>query len=296
MKTILVATDYSRAATNALEYAALLARHMEARLAILNTFSLSVPAAATATSLHDVHAAIVSHQQRQDQLAREVSLTYGIAVEAISKISPLDEEICRQVKRLQADLVVMGMKGESLSRKLFGSSTTTMMRQARFPLLVVPLGASFSGLRNIVLAFDYRSLTANHSLSCLRELAHHFHSRVQVLHVETEQEEPVREAKQEVKNVVTIEMLMSGLAHSFRHIEEKEVITGIQRGITEYEADLVAMVPHKKGAWYSIFSKSTTRQMALVSRVPLLVLPNRTAEGPMRVLKPAKGSLAPAGH
>jgi nucleotide-binding universal stress UspA family protein len=91
-------------------------------------------------------------------------------------------------------------------------------------------------------------------------------------------------------------MLMSGLAHSFRHIEEKEVITGIQRGITEYEADLVAMVPHKKGAWYSIFSKSTTRQMALVSRVPLLVLPNRTAEGPMRVLKPAKGSLAPAGH
>lgn len=287
MKTILIATDYSRASTNALEYAAMLAQSTGAKLAIINTYTLSVPMAASATSLYGVKLIMAENQERLEKLARVISITYNIVIEAISINGDIEEVLDRQVRRLGADLVVMGMKGGSFSRKLFGSSTTYIMEHAAYPVLVIPDQAQFNGLSRILLAYDAKCLRENNTLYFLKELAAHYKAKVEILHVVQGQVPEFYE----VPEVFNIEEVLDGIDYSFRQLETDRVLDGIQQGIEELKADMLVMVPHKADFWASVFTSSKTRYMSFTSHVPLLVLPNIFKTSNRRAAQTGKESL-----
>lgn len=289
MKTILIATDYSRASTNALEYAATLARSTGAKLAIINAHTFSVPMAASATSLYGVKLIMAENQERLEKLAKVISRTYRIVTEAISVNGAIEDVLDRHVHRLGADLVVMGMKGGSFSRKLFGSSTTYVMEHASYPLLIIPDHAQFNGLNRIMLAYDAKYLRANNTLFFLKELAEHFKAKVEVLHVVQGQVPEFYE----MPEVYNIKEVLDGIDFYFRHLETNNVLDGIQQGMEELKADMLVMVPHKADFWESIFTSSKTRYMSFTSHVPLLVLPNISNTRKGRETNSGKGALRP---
>lgn len=274
MKTILIATDYSKAADNALEYAAALARYSRAKLVIFNAFQPPPPISTASMAVPGINKLLTENRARLQSLASRTSQFHGIETEWVTNISYVEEELPKQVKKHMAELVVMGMKGHSLDRRLFGSTTTSVIGRLKYPVLVVPEGVNFNGIARILFACDYKYLSSNSKLRFLKNLSRDFNAQVQVFHVDKPAEQPVMAGNSSAAPVSTnMEQVLRNVQHSYRDLTETDVIKGIEQGIQDFHADLLVMVPHKPGFWDMIFNKSNTRKMALKSPVPLLALP-----------------------
>jgi nucleotide-binding universal stress UspA family protein len=276
MKTILAATDYSPAASNALEYAAALAQATHARLVIFNVFSLATPSSSAPFSMPTVDELIRLNNQRLTLIGEILAETYGLDIEAVTTTSLFMDGLLKQVRKQKADLVVMGMRGSSLTTKLFGSTSSAVIKEAKFPVLIVPEDASFYGIRRILFACDYQYLTRNSNLTPIQDLATTLKARVQILHVEkidSPLDGPLM--KPVKKNRPDMEALLQGIKHEYKFLRETNIALGIEKGIEDYNADLLVMVPHKMKFWESIFTPSITRKLAMHAHIPMLALPNR---------------------
>lgn len=273
MKTIIVATDLSKDANNALEYAAALARIANAKLVLYNSFVIPPHAANTLLPASGIEKMIASNKASLEYIALKTACTYDIEVTTVSKLAEIQEELDKLVAEYNADLVVMGMRGDSIDQKLFGNTTTSIIAHASYPVLVVPQDAKFKGMSRILFACDEKCATANTTLTRLREIASDMKADVQVLHVDKLVKKANEVLHSHISDNAELEEQFQGVSHTYRDIDGVGIIEGIEKGVNEYNADLLVMVPQKHGLWDSLVHRSKTRIMASRSKVPLLSIP-----------------------
>lgn len=274
MKTIIATTDFSRAAHNALVFAAALARDMQAKLILFNAYNPAIPTAPAPLALPAIEELLAENAARLQAVGERIAKQHDVEVECQTTTGILKEELDKLVNRRRADLVIMGMRGASLSRSLFGSITTAVLYHAHYPVLVVPEYASYQGLCRILFAHQYKYLLQAHQLDLLADIARTYNAQIQLLHVESLEEEPELWGGTATEKGATMEQLLRGIRHSYKFIRDDDVVKGIERGIAESEADLLVMVPHKADFWDTVLNRSNTRKMALHTSIPLLALPS----------------------
>jgi nucleotide-binding universal stress UspA family protein len=273
MKTLIVPTDYSPNAYHAAVYAAGLAEQIGGKLVLLHSFHLLPVVTGTAAALRSTEQEAVSHWDKLSTIALQLASEFHIQVEYMVKAGLLGDVLPEVVKQLEADLVVMGMRGISTSeRLLLGSITVSVLQQATFPVLVVPGEASFHTLETILFARDYRSLSVQHELSWLTTLATAFNAQVEVLHVSSSGSVLV-EIEEWNENGLCVEQALRGIPHKYNFIEDDNIIEGIVKGIQKVKPDILVMVSRKRGLFARLINPSHTRKMAFHTHIPLLVLP-----------------------
>ena len=139
-KSILCPVDFSAHSELALSYALDLATTQSAHLTILTVVDPLLAAASQAAGKGD---ALTSQTQDEIQdLLRRINNERGRLPEApgISVVfGEAAEEILKQVKESNADLIVMGTQGlEGARRFVFGSTTERVLRETTVPVLAVP--------------------------------------------------------------------------------------------------------------------------------------------------------------
>jgi len=142
-KTLLAATDFSTPARHALERAAqLAAAHPGSRLTFAHAISRSALDNLRRLFGQDTSAleAKLLEQARHnlDELAQHLAASQGCAIDtALKQGSPLGT-LVELAEERQADLLVMGTRGEHFMReRLLGSTTERVLRTTRRPLLAV---------------------------------------------------------------------------------------------------------------------------------------------------------------
>lgn len=272
MKTIIVATDYSAEANNAMHYAASLARQTKARIILFNSYQLPEDSSRSLLSSAVIEKQLVDNRAYLESIAIKLAKQYEIRVDSWTNLIYVAEELEILVRRYKADLVVMGMWKNAWEDTLFGNTTTFVIRQASYPVLVVPEGTSYKGINRLLFSWDPNSLASGNSLLLLKELASKFHARVQVLHIEQELELAFGPPK---SRKAWLEQVLAGVSHTFRYLEDEDIPDGIEKGLKEFKADMLVMMPQKTGILGSFFHESRTREMALRTRVPLLAIPSQ---------------------
>jgi nucleotide-binding universal stress UspA family protein len=277
MKTIIVATDYSKAATNALNYGAEVARQTGARIILFN--ATSIPAPITYTSYlpalkPSLEEHIAANKTRLTEIASTTKTTYGVEVEAVAGSSNLFDELSSLVKQYQADVVVMGMRGQSLKRDLLGSNTISAIKKATFPILVVPIDATYKGVNKILYACDFNAQALLNRLTVLKEWATTFDAKIEILHVEKEAVIALRGATKEYSAQQEMEEMFKGIEHSYRFMKGYDVVSGIEKEASDFKADLLVMMPDRVNYWDQVLNKSNTQKVVLKTHIPLLALPN----------------------
>jgi nucleotide-binding universal stress UspA family protein len=275
MKTIIVATDYSQDANNAMEYAAALAKKITAKVVLFNSFQLPIHAANTLLPVEGYDKILKDNEFKLQNIAENLMWNYDIHVIPHAQLNFFDDELDILVDKYKADLVVMGMKSNSLEYKFFGNTTTSIIKKAKYPVLVVPENYHFKDIDKIIFACDYQKNLENENLDVLKHIAKTFNSHIQILHIgkPTKVKVPVYDQEFEQKIVPFLDYSFFGIYHTFKDIEEEDVVTGIDKGVNEFSADLLVMLPHKHGFWDSLLNKSVTRKIALKGAVPLLAIP-----------------------
>lgn len=272
MKTIIVATDYSDSAEVALKYATFIARLTKTKIALLNIYTFNIHALNGRISPAAMDNLIESNQQHLEHYAKKLSLKYDIALSAHTLTSIEDYSLEKFAQSLNAGLIVMGMNRNLSDQSLSGNISSSIIKNTKLPVLVVPQGVEFKLPERLLYACDYHAVPNEDHLQELNEIAGTFGAEVQVFHI-TKNPFQADEALQAII-IEQLENSLQPVSHSYRDKNARDIIEGLKEGIDEFKADILVMSPHKYGFWSSLFHKSKTREMALKSTIPLLSLPS----------------------
>lgn len=262
MKTIVVPTDFSPSAGNAMTYAAYLAQTIGASLVLVHVYQIPI-------SMNDVPVLMVSAEELKNNADKglekgreELQQRFpSVDIKTESRLGDVVEELKDLCKQVDPFAVVVGKHGASgVERFLFGSTTQSVIRHLAYPVISVPESTTSFQLDTIALAIDAAdtSLQENRIKEFLRDLKTQLH----VVHVrEGGKDRPV------LKNVLT------DLHPVYETIKNHEFVHGIEHYIQTHSIDLLMILPHKHSFIERLFFKTHTVELIEKVRVPILCIP-----------------------
>ncbi|MBD0374557.1 MAG: universal stress protein [Flavisolibacter sp.] len=245
MKTILIPTDFSPAADNALHYGARLAQQAEADILLLHVYTIPI-------TVNEIPVMTISG----DELKRiadegllhskeELVKTYPtLSIRTESRLGNTLDEITEVCKTANPFAIVMGTHGTNkLERTLFGSTAAAAMRRFTVPVFIIPMQYQFSNVHTVVLATDLQK--ADHlAVQQITDVVQLFGAQLQVVHVY--EDEKKKQAPNDVLNQLQI------LQPRFIAIQNENIIEGLQSYLDEEKADLLIVLPHEH-SWFERF-------------------------------------------
>ena len=277
MNTILVPTNFSKCADNAVKYAILLEEKSKSRLIFFHSTFLSIPTQSqTAIYLQTVEA---EKKNKTKILEKNINNVY----KSLSKKRNQDNsslvvkfssnfviDIIEMLKNKDIDLLVMGTKGATgLKEMLIGSNTARVIERAKCPVIAVPDGVSFNDIRQITFATDYHESDID-ALKKLIEIAKPFSAKINIIHACDEELTPETEemGMRMFRNIVLKKVKYNHF--SFRIIFGNYLEKILQNHIKEDSPDLLAMSTQKRTFFENFFETSFTQKMAYHTSIPVL--------------------------
>lgn len=142
-RTILVPTDLSEGAEEALDYACELAAKIGATVHLLNVIgipALGVPEMGVALTSTMIDSMIADNQNALDAIVATKRPNFDVIGQALLRTGDARDVIDQTAKELGADLIIMGTHGRrGLSRVLLGSVAESVVRTAPCAVLTVRL-------------------------------------------------------------------------------------------------------------------------------------------------------------
>ena len=265
MNKLLVPTDFSDNAENALNYAIELANHFEGKIYLLSVFQAHSPAGSMKNIERFLKEENESQLSRLDKKYRNTILresgleTFTINGQTVSTISGFADSH-------NIDLIIMGTQGSSGLKEIFiGSTTVGVIKKANKPILAIPNGFAFKPFQKIVLALDECETFPKEQIAPLLSIAKSYKSEILVYHiVEPGESEGISPS---------IEEYLEGYNFSIhQNVGISDINEGINAFVERNEADLLCMITRKRRFLGGIFNPSVTTKEAFDSPVPLLVL------------------------
>ncbi|KKM46542.1 hypothetical protein LCGC14_1559750, partial [marine sediment metagenome] len=194
-KRILLPTDYSKNALNAIKYALGLYKAETCDFFLLNAFhasgyslaSLMVPEPGE----RFYEAAKLESEKGMNRLMEVLNLlpkndkhTFQI----ICTFNSLTQAVKEIIDTKDIDIIVMGTKDITKSSNAFlGSHTVGIMENiTQCPVIAVPEDLTFLPPKEIVFATDYKTVFKKKELHYMFDLAKMHHATIRVLHIESE--------------------------------------------------------------------------------------------------------------
>ena len=274
MRTILVATDYSESAETALKYVTFIASFTKAKIVLFNNYNFNIHALNGRISASAMDTLVKENRHRLEKYAEKLSEKYDTPLSTCTLTSMTEESLEQLAKKLDAGMIVMGMKENAEWPHVHSNTSATIISNVCLPVLIIPEGVEIKLPERVLYACDYHSVPKEDHLTELKEIATTFGSELQVFHVW--KSPALATADTELKKAVLsqLEDSIGTLNHTYRDVDAKDIIEGLKKGIREFKADILVMSPHKYSFWNSLFHKSKTREMVFKSAIPLLSIPS----------------------
>ncbi len=159
MQKILVPTDFSEQANNAVDLASKLAQKMDAEVILLHVVednsvtSVHVTGEIDLPDMQDRLFVLKLIEKAKTNLADAVAKYSDVNIKKEIRIGNAYHNIKDIITGHDVDLVVMGTKGtNTLTEVLMGSNAEKVVRHAACPVLTLKLGAEDAEFKNIVFA------------------------------------------------------------------------------------------------------------------------------------------------
>lgn len=268
---ILVPTDFSEVANNALKYAIGLAMQTEASLYVLHVKSFPVmdtafPSDIYATLLDEMETLAKNGFEKLKTAYLEPS---GVNYEFHSVSGFINDEIANTSSSQAIDLIIMGTTGASgLQELLVGSNAATTVARSEIPVFVIPPTANYNEIKHILYASDYTEPEFP-ALSKLMYFAELSQASIAVLHVKTDYDHYFNSSQNFfVKNKKQINKENIQVIQS----DKAEIQEAINDYIDKNPTDLLVLAKHNRSFFDKLFHRSLSKQMAYHTKIPLLVL------------------------
>lgn len=278
---ILIPTDFSRNAWQAVQYALVLFKNNHCNIHLVNAFEFSDGMSSFVIpepGEEDYESAKFEAEAELSKVSNMMALkpikqtSHHFIPQAICG-EPL-EVIQNYVTQNNIDLVVMGTHGRSESdMAVYGSVAVNVMEKVRqCPVMVVPLTTVLSLPKEIVFPTKFKSKFTESNMTMLHYFTKMANATIQILHIFKSGESHLSAEQLKVKNNLQDLLDSQHCDYSFRTLYHQEVETGINCFIESRESDMVCFLNKKHSFFGSILSRPLVKQITFYSRVPILVL------------------------
>jgi nucleotide-binding universal stress UspA family protein len=279
MRRILLATDFSDNANDALEYVLRLVENDKTEIQLLTVVRPVVVDISDATmvnaratelvierskqNLGELKATVVNHRNEFDLV--NLTITTFVSVGSVAN------EIVRQADAFQADFIIIGARGESLTTigRYLGTTSTKVVRSANCPVILIPHNYKYQKLDNLIFSSNLDTGDSFELHRALNLLSPH-KPLVRVVHVKN----PYDEENKSRLEAFSKYMLdhSSAIRTVFEIATSSDVVELINERALRYDAELIVMHRSKKRLLELLFKSSHTREMIFLASVPLMVL------------------------
>ncbi len=278
MASILVPVDYSTACHNAYRFALHLADDMGLDVVLAHYYSgsidprasLSIGGDGTIQGGFEARLRQFAYSADADSSTPLVEPPCGVAVTYETEVSlQPTAAIIKRAGREDISLVVMATRSsDALLGKWLGSTSITVSEACARPVYLIPPDANCRPFRRMVVANNHATADP-YSVRELEELAELYDAEVHFVHVDqSEGDVPLRFKPWQLMGAA------SSVAFPFEviDVEDKDISRGLMDYAEDIEADLLVVVNQTRSRWQALLRATLTQDLALRSRLPVLVL------------------------
>lgn len=265
-KAILVPTDFSDRANNALDQAVHLAGKINAKLIIYHAYHRPLAEKSHTFTLADLEKKIdknfrtlVDLQPALKKIPHEFKKELGVSVDNIVNIANSGS----------IDFIIMATKGAKGFDELWGTKTAQIIKMIEAPVIVLPDHTNLKQLKKVCLACDYSVPTDGDSIAILAELAKALALTVDVVTLNRDEKTMT---KKELDNRKKLMEQLESVKTSFTFTQHPNVEKGLIAYCKANNIDAVVVLSKSYYFIERLFRESLTDKLVFNSHIPLIVL------------------------
>ncbi|MFD2552006.1 universal stress protein [Bizionia sediminis] len=277
MRPILIPTDFSENALNAIKFALELFKYERSAFYFLHTYEDRV--------YNNPDLTRGNVQEISDAVHAQVMEKLNDTLEFVNKISPnprheyhivaannaLVDEADKLVKAHNMDIIVMGTRGETNDPKVvFGSHTLQVLKYVPCPVLAIPEHYKYTQPKQVLFPTNLLIPYKRRELKLLCQMVAPYRAKIDVLYVSKSKQLSLRQEDNLnfIKDVVC--------KNDIKLITDNnpDVTTAIEAYLKANKTDMLVMVNTRQSFFETMLMQSAVAKMTLHVGIPLLVMQN----------------------
>ncbi|GAB1857123.1 universal stress protein [Flavobacteriaceae bacterium MHTCC 0001] len=268
MKNVLIPTDFSENAWNAVEYAV---KFFET--SICNFYLLHVCNTEVKDNQNPNHSGCSCENRMQAILNRIVNRLNKNEKHKFLKVIDsgyLVNSVRHQVEKKQIDYIVMGTKGASGLKKIpLGSNAANVITKVKCATVVVPENARYSKLSEVAFPTDFLSVYSTKTLRAITNIIEAHKASARVLHIKNEK--TVLNKDQE-RNKDLLDDYLGDNKHSFHFLDNNQIENQVQDFVENRKINLITMLAKNLNYFEKILFHPKMPEIKYYTDIPFLVL------------------------
>lgn len=283
MNKIIVPTDFSEQAQNALDLASEIAGKTGAQIVLMHVIEYAkkqttflgssalttMGSLSTGVEMDDVYF-IQLFKKRKNQLAEVLSDPSYANLEIVDKIllgtpyHAIEEEITES----EADLIIMGTTGvNDWEESLIGSTAEKVVRHASCPVLTLRKKVRLADIEKIVFASNFKELKPNY-INVVKSFQKLFDADLHLVYVNTPNHfKNEREIIKHLNKFADENEIDNHNIHVYSHEHEEE---GIVWFTEDFKMDMVMMATYGRSGFSRLFEHSIAEDVVNFSKKPVV--------------------------
>lgn len=277
MKRVILPTDFSDNAYNAIQYALNLYKEKECAFYLLHTYTPAIyhseymlhsPGQIGLGDLYQTDT-MTQLEELRDHINREYKNpkhTFFLH----SAFNTLVDEILDTIENEKADLVIMGTQGATGAKEiLIGTNSVHVIKKATCPIILVPSSFEYEKPKEILFPTDYEVDYRQEHLKELVEIARDNISRIEMLHVS----QGLDLNEEQLTNKKKLDAILTNVAHLFHDLPQQQIITAINNFQLKMRKNLLVMIQNKHTFLERLFIEPVIKKIGFHVTIPFMVIP-----------------------
>lgn len=277
MKNILIPTDFSDNAWNAITYGMALYKKTKCTFFIINVHPIAAYAGGeTAMYVAPELLEETILKENKDSLKRllkrigrlPINTKHTFQTEAMYGF--FTDRIKQEVTTKNIDLILMGTKGASGIKAIsMGSNTGNVITKVSCAVLAVPENATYRRPKEIGFPTDYQSGYGTKVMKDVMELVRLHTSAIRFLHVSSKGDAL---STLQTKNQDFLKDFFSDTEYSFHTLSGKKLDEAVQHFVESRDLDMIVMVAKNLNFLERILFRPTVEKISYHTNIPFMVL------------------------
>lgn len=278
MRRILLPTDFSDNAFNAIRYAVQFFKDEEVTFYLLNTFTpVSYHAGYLIENpilygMEDV--GMMNSKRDIKQTEEKIKAEFDNSKHSFVRLSAFNTlvgEIKEVVNTYDIDMIIMGTKGATGAKEVFiGTHTMYTIKKVNCPVIAVPNDFTYEEPKDILFPTDYNLDMNNRFLPLVKSICDQHKSRLNILNAYY----GVPLDEHQKKNKELLDIYFKEEAHIFHIADGMDVLEAVEDYQKRYRINLLVMLHNKHSFFENLMFKPVINQIVYHTNVPFLVIPS----------------------
>ncbi|WP_066218339.1 universal stress protein [Formosa haliotis] len=278
MRNILLPTDFSENAWNAIEYALKMFKDESCKFYVLHSYCQPTSGPYTGITSGMARESIYKAQVENSkdglkEVFDQIHSNFENPNHEFVKLSVYDlfpSAVKKIVEDQKIDVIIMGTEGaDGLKEITVGSNTAGLIGLVKCPIVAIPKNVTYKAINEIAFSTDYNLSFSKKGLAPLLEIAKVSDSFISVLHIMDRVKELTKSQKAKHEKLNTI---LKDYKSDYFTLTDIGVSSGVRAFVQSRKVDMLCVVTKEKDFLKRILNQSYSKSISNHSSVPLLIL------------------------